>query len=49
VLGNNNNNKMELSRTASAGSPTTTSKEFVSDVDNVAAIYSNYKIGKNTC
>jgi len=48
---NNNNNKPELSRTASAGSPTSTSKEFVSsDIDSVSPVpvYSNYKIlGKN--
>lgn len=39
---------MELGRTSSAGSPTLTSKDFVSDVDNVTAVYSNYSIGKNT-
>jgi len=42
-----NNNKMELTRTSSAGSPTLPSKDFLDDVDNVAAVYSNYKIGKN--
>jgi len=38
---------MELTRTSSAGSPTLPSKDFLDDVDNVAAVYSNYKIGKN--